>query len=82
MRRDARPRRRAAATLAPLGVLLLTLLGLLGLLPAPGARAQTAGAVRVNAGGPAYTDTHGQVWDASSGFSAVGGTYATTNAKY
>ena len=39
----------------------------------------TAASIRVNAGGPAYTDALGQVWSADTGFSA-GTSYSTASA--
>lgn len=50
---------------------------LLVLLPA-GAYAQQA--IRVNCGGPVYTDSKGQVWQADTGF--AGGTMATKTATF
>ena len=38
-----------------------------------------ADSIRVNAGGPAYTDSTGNVWSADTGFTA-GGTYGTSSA--
>ena len=37
-------------------------------------------AIRVNAGGPAYTDTQGHAWSADFGFSGTGGVYTAPNA--
>jgi hypothetical protein len=40
---------------------------------------RASGSIRVNAGGPAYTDSTGNLWSADSGFTG-GGTYSTGSA--
>jgi hypothetical protein len=40
------------------------------------------GAIRVNAGGPAYTDTLGQLWSADTGFSNSGGVITQVSAVF
>jgi Malectin domain len=52
----------------------LKLVALLAFAVLPAA-AQTQGPIRVNCGGPAYTDSMGQVWQADTGF--TGGTVST-----